>query len=289
MAEFSDLHLDSISPLYNSQQKGTQVLRANHDGRTVVIKHVFAGNKESLGLLRKEAHYYALMRESAVVPHLISTGDDYLMTEYVGAQTVWQRGSESSESGLFFSIASQVSSMLRDFNSGSHKGEQSAFQYWLWFVRAAHAQLKRLLLSGPKGTATSRGNHFCCQLFYFLALPISLPLLVVLGFLFSTFYSHRMGGRYHGDLHGNNVLLSDGGKVFVVDFENVVEKPGAVLDFSYFVATSIWGYRRRDLSKVLRVHFSNEGRFFYFLAGIFVRYMVLCAGLNGRFRRRSRV
>jgi hypothetical protein len=289
LTEFSDLHLDSVSPLYNSQQKGTQVLHASHKGRAVIVKHVLPGNERSLGFLRKEAHYYALLRESAVVPHLISAGNDYLMTEYVGSQTVWQRGSKNSEDGLFFSIASQVGLMLRDFNTESHKNEQSTFRYWIWFVRAAHGQLKRLLLSGPKGTTTSRGNHFCCQLFYFLALPVSLPLLIGLGFLFSAFYSHRMGGRYHGDLHGNNVLLSDGGKVFVVDFENVLERPGKVLDLSYFVATSIWGYRRRELSKVLRAHFLSEGRFFYFLVSILIRYMVLCAGLNGRFRRRSRV
>jgi len=272
-----------MAELYSSVCKGTQVWRADFNGRAVVVKHVYSGNQQSLSRLGKEAHYYALLRECNSVPSMISMGDDYLMTEYVDAETVWQRGAR--EDFEFFPVMRQLSSMLADFNDFSGDCKPSRFKYWIWFIRTAIGQAKRLLLSGPKSTVVSRGNYLLCQFLYWLALPLSLVLLTFIGFLCSFLYLDQMGKRYHGDLHGNNVLLSDSGRIFVVDYESVIEKPGRVFDFSYFVATTVWVSDRCELGRMTRACFPKSGFLFRVMVRALVSYMVVCSGLNSRFRR----
>lgn len=286
MTEFSDLSLNDVTVIYSSAEKGTEVLRARYMGEAVLVKRVLCRSEANIASLKKEIFHYEKLNGFEGFPSLVSCGTDYFMTRYVPGATVFQRGADVASNDNFKTVFSRTCKAVENFNYLSVGGSKiNSLSFFLWFFKRSRGQAQRLLLSGPKNTFSSRWNVVTCRFFYYLMMPFSVFFLAILSLVFSVFYCSRMGSRYHGDLHGNNVLLSDNEKVFIVDFETVMERPGRILDVSYFLASTVWVCGGiKSYGGVVRSLFINEGRIFYFLVKLFFGYMIYCSGLNNRFR-----
>lgn len=211
--------------LYSSDAKRTKVSLSNgiitkqHDGSDLLS-------------INKEIKYYKKFSGCIGFPKLICAFENGFKIKYYENGTLLSYKKVLSRKN----VCRQVFNSLICFNSIDNKdcGSLSNCNYQKWLMKSYLSRFKDLLLSGPKGSSFSNWEKLRNKLILASTLPI-VSIVVFLCFIYTIKKSPKLfGTRFHGDLHLNNVLVDENGNPILIDFENVIETPGMLVDMFYF-------------------------------------------------------
>lgn len=274
--------------IHFSNLKKTAVLLVKNSEGGIIIKTCFADKTENSRLeFNKELLCYQSFSELNFVPDVKFSGSDYFGLNYIQGGTIYENlfnNQEMDQEREPFNYIVSIASMISEFNGtkSEHKTSTSALIITKDIVRL----LKVLLLCGPKGT-----NH------EILRYPVLKVLDVMLKpFVFVFFYKKiqmllkkgfPFGIRFHGDMHMNNLLKDNVGKLHLIDFECIEKRPGMLVDALYAYTTyyALSDLSAQDESDFKRGVFSDsfdEAELNYFF-----KVMTSAVNINRRFGRRG--
>ena len=271
-----------VEILHQSKYKKTAILKIIVNKKICIAKvHLKSAPMATREAFASEVKYYSLLSGVVNVPALIESGDEYLLLEYVCGKSIWSLSLHSSTSQKkIINIASEVKQTVLDFNSitSSKIIKMNRFEAY----RLILGRLKDLFLSGPIGTSAHFYKRLQLTCLYYLSFP--LIMFSVIKHVPKLIEEKNMSGcRYHGDLHMNNLLYDDRGKVHLIDFERAKERPLVFLDLAYSCATFIAAFQHKDeVMQVFNGMFDScrpASHSFSWLLNLFVT----CAQLNPRF------
>lgn len=237
--------------IYESERKGTKVY-CNDRCLTKTIK------KDSLHykFFKKELEYYQMF-SGIVAPRLLESSELRFSTEFLqgGVLKDYIKCIPENE---YLGLLIKVLNKIEGFNSPKPFTQKSIKNNFLIFSKAYVTKVNILLLSGPKNTESSVKENNLNKLLSVFLRPISLMVGALAYITFKHSNSKLFGNRYHGDLHLNNIVLDEDEDVYLIDFENVEEFSGKLLDIIFFysiLASDLNLNTRRKLANYIFIEF----------------------------------
>lgn len=198
-----------------------------------------ASDSDARQRLNDEAEFYLQQRDNPAVPNLYLCSDGCFLTEYVESTTLRSAlEGRYDPVGLVESRSAEVAKALQALNLDGHdtRSEDAGVASVEWLHGRLIRKFKDLLLGVPRNQRRSYMTEIMIRGVYILLQPILRRRSRQLARMFCGFPS-VLGSRYHGDLHCDNILLSESGELYLIDFECSENKPGKILDAACFCAT----------------------------------------------------
>lgn len=213
--------------IYESESKQTKVyLSENRLVKTI------DRNSSHYQTFLKELKYYKVLSGN-VAPRLLESNETSFTTQYLAGGVLLDYINKIDHSE-YANVVMNVLTAVENFNSVSLENERSQNIGIIRFTRAFVGKAFILLLSGPKNTVAPLREVKANKILSVFLKPLYFLLGSFSFVILKLFKSNLLGRRFHGDLHLNNIVLDEDKNIFLVDFENVEEFGGKIIDVLFF-------------------------------------------------------
>ena len=232
--ELYSLGYRSLTLLSESKVKRAYVFVAEHQGTNCIVKFWTDETPEIVKYgFASEFKWYTYFNYNEICPRVVDKSDTYFALDYIGRDTIWT----ASKSGQH-TAPDELSRILLGLHHTPIATNVQAVSIQEC-QELLLERLKDLFVSGPKGQdKLSLISRITNRIILGLAFPIlSIRIKRILQEELYRFVN--ISDFYHGDLHMNNLVLSeDFARVYVIDFECARRSiPGFLADFVYMVST----------------------------------------------------
>lgn len=210
--------------VFIAERQGTNcIVKFWTDDTPEIVKHGFAS----------EFEWYKYFDNSEICPRILDKSDFYFSLDYIGRDTIWtasKNGQHAAPDELSrILLGLHLTPLATNVQAISTQECQELLL----------ERLKDLFVSGPKGQGKlNLISRITNRVILGLAFPV-LSIRIKRLLQQELFRFVNISDFYHGDLHMNNLVLSeDFARVYVIDFECARRSiPGFLADFVYMVST----------------------------------------------------